>query len=219
MIKGVYREALDMIKNTRVRIPKRVLAYCATIKQLKDGLLINLNAALKFEYIDTCRLFNPTVALKFEYMYNSWLNVLLTVRYQNLQEIDLGNTLIEENVRQLSEIITTCKQLRVLKLTLSDNSESFFLALSYNQSLRELSIQTTGKMATLLFQTLPSTSVTTLHLSMQSCSERLGNEVSLAFKEYIHGSKVLTVLRVESLTEEAFKGITFTKDSSSFERT
>ncbi len=70
-------------------------------------------------------------------------------------------------------------------------------------------------MAVLLFQTLPSTSITTLDLSTPSNSEGLGNEGSLAFKQYIRGSKVLTVLRVDQfrLTEEAFKGITFTKDS------
>ena len=88
------------------------------------------------------------------------------------------------------------QQLQVLKVILSDNSESLFHALSDNQSLRELSIKTTGKMATLLFQTLSSTSVTTLDLSMPYRSEEgFGNEGSLAFKEYmyIHGRKVLTV--------------------------
>ena len=177
----------------------------ASIKQLEDGLLLN-----------------PTVALKLEESYcedswrkqNSSFNALLTVRSQNLCELDILYTLNEENVRQLSEIVTTCKQLRVLKVRLSDNSESFFHALSDNQSLRELSIKTNGKMATLLFQTLPSTSVTTLELSTLLYSKGLGNEGSLAFKEFILGSKVLTVLRVYKcgLTEEAFKGITFTKD-------
>ncbi len=85
---------------------------------------------------------NPTVALKLKYSrwgYSNWLNALLTVRSQNLSELNLGCTLSEEYVRQLSEIVTTCKQLRVLKVELiSDNSESFFHALSDNQSLREL---------------------------------------------------------------------------------
>ena len=46
-------------------------------------------------------------------------------------------------------------------------------------------------------------------------SEGLGNEGSLAFKKYIKKSKVLTVLRVHNcgLTDAAFNGITFTKDS------
>ncbi len=197
-------EFQDMLKKTD-SLQTLKLDSCelndTSIKQLEDGLLLN-----------------PTVALKLEYSSwtdSSWLNALLTVRSQNLCELNLGWVLNEENVRQLSEIVTTCKQLRVLKVNLSDNSESFFHALSDNQSLRELSIKTTGKMATLLFQTLPSTSVTTLDLSMLPYSEGLGNEGSLAFKEYIHGSKVLTVLRVDKcgLTEEAFKGITFTKDS------
>ena len=128
------------------------------------------------------------------------------------------------------------EKLRVLKVELRNHSESFFHALSDNQSLRELSIETTGKIAILLFQTLPSTFITTLNLSQYSKSEGLignegslafkeyihgskvltGNEGSLAFKEYIHGSKVLTGLRVYSfvLTDEGFKGIIFTKDST-----
>ena len=66
-------------------------------------------------------------------------------------------------------------------------------------------------MAKLLFQTLSSTSITILDIR----NLRLGNEGSLAFKEYFLGSKVLTVLRVHNcgLTDAAFKGITFTKDS------
>ena len=55
-------------------------------------------------------------------------------------------------------------------------------------------------MAILLFQTLPSTSVTTLHLSMRH-REGLGNEGSLAFKEFILGSKAKdSPLRELSLT-------------------
>ncbi len=202
-------EFQDMLKNTN-SLQTLKLDTCELndtfIKQLEDVLSLN-----------------PTVALKLEYNHShckdsSWLNQLLTVRSQNLCELILMN---KENMRQLSEIVTTCKQLRVLKVNLSDNSESFFHALSDNQSLKELSIKTTGKMATLLFQTLPSTSVTTLHLSMvynltkTRGSDGLGNEGSLAFKEYIHRSKVLTVLRVGQcgLTDEAFKGINFTKDS------
>ncbi|XP_064405403.1 uncharacterized protein LOC135350518 [Halichondria panicea] len=200
-------EFQDMLMNTN-SLQTLKLDTCELndtfIKQLEDGLSLNPTV---------------TVALKLEYNHShckdsSWLNQLLTVRSQNLCELILMN---KENMRQLSEIVTTCKQLRVLKVNLSDNSESFFHALSDNQSLRELSIETTGKMTTLLFQTLPSTSVTTLDLSKPSNSEGLEIEGSLAFKEYmyIHGRKVLTVLRVTDfgLTEEAFKGITFTKDS------
>ena len=199
---GEFQDAL--MKNDSLQTLK--LYECklndASIKQLEDVLLLN-----------------PTVALKLKNnCYNSsWHNALLTVRSQNLCELDLGDldALNEESVRQLSEIVTTCKQLRVLKVRLSDNSETFFHALSDNQSLRELNIKTTSKMAILLFQTLPSTSVTTLNLSEYSTSEGLGNEGSLAFKEYFVGSKVLTVLRVHScgLTDAAFNGITFTKDS------
>ncbi|XP_064405500.1 protein NLRC3-like isoform X1 [Halichondria panicea] len=197
-------EFQDMLKKTN-SLQTLKLDTCelndTSIKQFEDRLLLN-----------------PTVALKLKdssWGDSSYINSLLTVRSQNLSELSLGYTLTEERVRQLSEIVKTCKQLRVLKVKLSDNSESFFHALSDNQSLRELSIKTTGKMATLLFQTLPSTSVTTLELSKLYDSEGLGNEGSLAFKEYIHGSKVLTVLRVHrcGLTDETFKGITFTKDS------
>ena len=190
-----------MLKNTN-SLQTLKLDSCelndTSIKQLEDELLLNptLHVALKLE--DS------------RWRDSSCLNALLTVRSQNLCELNLGCTLNGENVRQLSEIVTTCKQLRVLKVNLSDNSESFFHALSDNQSLRELSIETTGK-------TLPSTSVTTLDLSKLSGSEGLGNKGSLAFKKYmyIHGRKVLTVLRVTDfgLTDEAFKGITFTKDS------
>ncbi len=200
-------ELRDMLKKTD-SLQTLELDSCklnnTSIKQLENGLLLN-----------------RTVALKLKFSYFTWvdsssLNTLLTMRSQNLCELDILHTVSvnEENMRQLSEIVTTCKQLRVLIVKLSDNSESLFHALSDNQSLRELSIETTGKMATLLFQTLPSTSVTTLKLSM-AYSKRLGDEVSLAFKEYIHGSKVVTVLEVDhfKLTEEAFKGITFTKDS------
>ncbi len=199
----------DMLKKTKI-LQTLKLDSCelndTSIKQLEDGLLHNQTVGLKLKF----------------HMYSSgqysWINALLTVRSQNLRELNLekGHILSEENVRQLSEIVTTCKQLRVLKVELSDNSETFFNALSDNQSLRELSIETTGTMVTLLFQTLPSTSVTILNLSQPPYSiEILGNEVSLAFKEYIHGNKVLTVLRVDScgLTDEIFKGITFTKKS------
>ncbi len=125
-------------------------------------------------------------------------------------------TLMNE-IRHLSEMITTCKQLRVLKLHLhaGDNSDTFFHALSDNQNLRELRIETTGKMMVLLFQTLPSTSITTLDLSKFYESEGLGNKGSLAFKDFIHRNKVLTVLRANEcgLTDEAFNGITFTHKS------
>ncbi|XP_064405398.1 uncharacterized protein LOC135350515 [Halichondria panicea] len=197
-------ELRDMLKKTD-SLQTLKLDSCklndTSIKQLEDGLLLN-----------------PTVALKLKYSSwgdSSWRNALLTVRSRNLCELNLGFTLNEENVRQLSEIVTTCKQLQVLEVRLSGNSKIFFHALSDNQSLRELSIETTGKMAILLFQTLPSTSITTLDLSMPFGSVGLGNEGSLAFKEFILGSKVLTVLRVYmcGLTDAAFNGITFTKDS------
>ena len=200
-------EFQDMLKKTD-SLQTLKLDRCklndTSIKQLEDRLLFNSTVALKLKY-SGCR------------KDSNWLNALLTVRSQNLCELDIHllYDLSEENMRQLSEIVTTCKQLRVLKVELSNNSESFFFALSDNQSLRELSIKTTGKMATLLIQTLPSTSVTTLDLSMPYGSEGLRNEASLAFREYFQGSKVLTVLRVHKcgLTDEAFKGITFTKDS------
>ena len=199
-------EFQDMLKKTD-SLQTLKLDSCelndASIKQLEDGLLLN-----------------PTVALKIEY-YCVWrntscLNALLTVRSQNLYELKLSGSLNRENVRQLSEIVTTCKQLRVLRVPLDDNSDSFFHALSDNQSLRELqviacNIRTTSKMAILLFQTLPLTSITILDI----CFLQLGNEGSLAFKDYFLGSKVLTFLRVVDcgLTDAAFNGITFTKDS------
>ena len=195
-------EFQDMFTNNKI-LQTLKLDSCelndTTIKQLEDGLLLN-----------------PTVALKLALEYStqgdrSWLNPLLTARSQNLCELNLGYTLNEENVRQLSEIVTTCKQLRVLEVKLSGNSEIFFHALSDNQSLRELNINTTVNIATLLFQTLSSTSITILDIRDLG----LGNEGSLAFKEYCLGSKVLTVLRVPNcgLTDAAFKGITFMKDS------
>ena len=196
-------EFQDMLKKTD-SLQTLKLDSCelndTSIKQLEDGL-------------------PTTVALKLEdSSLGSCLNALLTVRSQNLCELNLDKThLNKENVRQLSKIVTTCKKLQVLEVKLGNNLKSFFHALSDNHSLRELSIKTTGKMATLLFQTLPSTSITTLDLSKRYDSEGLENEGSLAFKEYmyIHGRKVLTVLRVTEfgLTDEAFKGLTFTKDS------
>ncbi len=121
----------------------------------------------------------------------------------------------KEAMRHLSEIVTTCKQLRVLKVRLEDDPDIFFQALTDNQNLRELSIRTTGKMMVLLFQTLPSTSITTLDLSKLYRSEGLGNEGSLVFRDFIHRNKVLTVLKANEcgLTDEAFKGITFTNES------
>ena len=195
-------EIQDMLKKTD-SLQTLKLDSCklndTSIKQLGDGLLLNRTVALKLEYSTQGD--------------SSWLNALLTVRSQNLRELNLyGLQLTEENKRQLSEIVTTCKQLRVLKVTLSDNSEIFFHALSDNQSLRELNIRTTGKMATLLFQIFSSTSITILDIrNLGLGNEGLGNEGSLAFKEYIHGSKVLTVLRVDwcSLTEEALRELLF----------
>ncbi|XP_064404592.1 uncharacterized protein LOC135349879 [Halichondria panicea] len=198
------REFQDMLKKTII-LQTLELDSCKlndiSIKQLECGLLLN-----------------ETVALKIEYSWqNSWLKALLTVRSQNLRELDFkkGPALSEERTRQLSEIVTTCKQLRVLKVNLSYNLETFFHALSDNHSLRELSIETTRKMATLLFRTLPSTSVTTLDVSQTLYSGGFGNEGSLAFKKYIHGNKMLTVLRANwcGLTDEALKGIIFTKES------
>ena len=111
-------EFQDMLKNTN-SLQTLKLDTCklndTSIKQLEDGLSLN-----------------PTVALKLEYPYRSWHNAQLTVRSQNLCDI-LSYTWNEENVRQLSEIVTICKQLRVLKVNLSGISESFFHALSDNQ--------------------------------------------------------------------------------------
>ncbi|XP_064389838.1 NACHT, LRR and PYD domains-containing protein 14-like [Halichondria panicea] len=166
-----------------------------SIKHLEDGLSLN-----------------EAVALKLDYEYT--LNNALKVRSQNLHELNVEVCILsEEDMRQLLEIVTKCKQLQVLKVCLEDNSESFFHALSDNQNLRELSIHTTSKMSVLLFQTLPSTSITTLDFAV--LKEVLGNEGSLAFKEFIHRNKVLTVLRVNrcGLTNEAFRGITFTHES------
>ena len=181
------------------KVPPLTQERGAFIKQLEDVLSLNSTVALKVEHSSWTDI--------------SWRNALLTVRSQNLCELNLRYILTEENVKQLSEVVKTCKQLRVLKVELSDNSECFFHALSDNQSLRKPCIQTTGKMAILLLQTLPSTSVTALSL----CSDN-GNiyKSSLAFKEYmyIHGRKVLTVLRVSRccLTDEAFnfyEGLSF----------
>ncbi len=167
----------------------------ASIKQLEDGLSLNEAVALKLK-----EKYVPGMALK--------------VRSQNLHELNVEIFIpSNENVKQLSEIVTTCKQLRVLKVRLEDNLDTFFRALTDNQNLRELRIKTTGKMSVLLFQTLPSTSITTLDLLKSYIG--LGNEGSLPFKDFIHRNKVLTVLRANEcgLTDEAFKGITFTHES------
>ncbi len=189
----------DMLKETKF-LQTLKLHSCrlndTSIKHLEDGLSLNEAVALKLDY---------------EYM----LKNALKVRSQNLHELNVkGNTLSKEDMRQLSEIVATCKQLLVLKVRLEDNSEIFFHALSDNQNLRELSIHTTGKILVLLFQTLPSTSITKLEISVLE-EEVLGNEGSLAFKEFINRNKVLTVLRtnIRSLTDETFKGITFTHES------
>ncbi len=198
---GDFRDMLANAKTLQTLKLNSCELNDTSIKQLEDGHSLNEDVALKLE-------------LSYEYM----LKNALKVRSQNLHELNVeGNTLTKEAMRHLSEIVTTCKQLRVLKLHLhvGENSDTFFHALSDNQNLRELSIQTTGKMSILLFQTLPSTSITTLDLSKLYGSEGLGNEGSLAFKDFIHRNKVLTVLRANKcgLTDEAFKGITFTHES------
>ena len=188
----------DMLKETKF-LQTLKLHSCrlndTSIKHLEDGLSLN-----------------EAVALKLDYEYT--LKNALKVRSQNLYELNVkGNTLSKEDMRQLLEIVTKCKQLRILKVRLEDNSESFFHALSDNQNLRELSIHTTGKMSVLLFQTLPSTSITKLDLNYWN--KVLGNEGSLAFKEFIYRNKVLTILRANrcGLTDEAFRGISFTHES------
>ena len=162
-----------------------------SIKQLEAGLSLNKAVALTVKLENNCTI-----------------DSAMKVRSQNLREINVIQKMSDENVRQLSNIVTTCKQIRVLKVWLGDNSENFFHALSDNKSLRELRIQTTGKMSVLLFQTLPLTPITTLDLTIYG----IGNYVSLAFKEFIDQNTVLTVLRANrcGLTDEAF---TFTHAS------
>ncbi len=89
--------------------------------QLEDGLSLNSTVALKLE--DSSWGY-------YSWEDSSWLNALFTVKSQNLCELNLRCTLNEEYVKQLSEIVTTCKQLQVLKVILRDNSESFFHVLS-----------------------------------------------------------------------------------------
>ena len=192
---GDFRDMLNETKSLQTLKLDSCRLNDTSIKHLEDGLSLNEAVALKLDY---------------EYM----LKNALKVRSPNLHELNVkGNTLSKEDMRQLSEIVTTCKQLLVLKVRLEDNSEIFFHALSDNQNLRELSIHTTGKILVLLFQTLPSTSITKLDVSV--LNEVLGNEGSLAFKEFVHRNKVLTVLRANicGLTDETFKGITFTHKS------
>ncbi|XP_064390048.1 uncharacterized protein LOC135337957 [Halichondria panicea] len=190
----------DMLESTQT-LQTLKLDSCelsdTSIKQLEDGLSLN----------------ETDVALKLENKYT--VNSAMKVTSQNLHEINVMQCILsDENVSQLSNIVTKCKQLKVLKIRLEDNSENFFRALSNNKSLRELSIQTTGKMSVLMFQTLPSTSITTLDLAIYK-TEGLGNDGSLAFKEFIYRNKVLTVLKANwcGLTDEAFKGIIFTRES------
>ncbi len=103
---------------------------------------------------------------------------------------------------------------RVYKIEVNNDSGALFCALSGNRSLRELTIETTSKMSVLLLQTLPSTSITTLDLRTNT-REGLGDEGSLAFKQFVNKNRVLTVLTANDcgLTNKAFNGITFPHES------
>ena len=81
--------------------------------------------------------------------------------------------------------------------------------------MRKLTIKTIRSMLKLLFQTILSTSITDLKVNCEYESGNSGIETLLAFKQLVNENRVLTVLKVNDcgLTDEAFDGITFKKES------
>ncbi|XP_064407707.1 NACHT, LRR and PYD domains-containing protein 5-like [Halichondria panicea] len=115
------KDCRDMLESTNT-LQTLTLDSCelngTSIKHLEDGLSCNQAAVeLKLEYSGSddnfCAWHTPLAALK--------------VRSQNLHELNIErHTLSKERRKKLSKIVTTCKQLRVLKVWFGDNIQKFF---------------------------------------------------------------------------------------------